>query len=150
MYVQNCRLIELPKICDTRGNLTFIEGSRHVPFDLKRVFYLYDVPTGESRGAHAHKELHQLMICLSGSFDVIVNDGLEEVRFHLNRPWRGLYVPPMIWGAEANFDPGSVCIVLASDYYQESDYYRDYSDYLQAVAAARREAASFAEVTSAQ
>lgn len=150
MYVRNCRLIELPKICDARGNLTFIEGSRHVPFDVKRVFYLYDVPTGESRGAHAHKELHQLLICLSGSFDVIVNDGLEEVRFHLNRPWRGLYVPPMIWGAEVNFDPGSVCIVLASDYYQESDYYRDYADYLQAVAGARRDTAGFAEAACSQ
>jgi oxalate decarboxylase/phosphoglucose isomerase-like protein (cupin superfamily) len=142
MYVHNCKLLTFPKIVDARGNLTFIEAERHVPFEVKRVFYLYDVPTGESRGAHAHKELQQVLICLSGSFDVLVNDGLQETRFHLNRPWHGLYVPPMIWGAELNFDPGSVCMVIASMYYMESDYYREYSDYLRAVTAARQSAAS--------
>jgi dTDP-4-dehydrorhamnose 3,5-epimerase-like enzyme len=137
MFIKNCRVIEFPKICDARGNLTFIESERHIPFEVKRVFYLYDVPTGESRGAHAHKELQQLIICLSGSFDVVVDDGLGKARFHLNRPWRGLYVPPMIWGAEVNFDPGSVCIVLASDYYNEADYYRKYEEYVEAVTAVR-------------
>jgi oxalate decarboxylase/phosphoglucose isomerase-like protein (cupin superfamily) len=137
MFVRNCRMIDFPKIYDARGNLTFIEEQRHVPFDVKRVFYLYDVPTGESRGAHAHKQLQQVIISLSGSFDVLVDDGLEQVRFHLNRPWRGLYIPPMIWGAEVNFDPGSVCLVLASEYYNEADYYREYDDYLEAVKAAR-------------
>ncbi len=138
MYVEQCRLLTFPKICDARGNLTFIEAEKHVPFEVKRVFYLYDVPTGESRGAHAHKRLQQVLICLSGSFDVVVRDGLNDARFHLNRPWHGLYVPPMIWGAEVNFDPGSVCMVLASDYYMESDYFREYEEYLEAVTAARR------------
>jgi oxalate decarboxylase/phosphoglucose isomerase-like protein (cupin superfamily) len=137
MFIENCRLVEFPKISDPRGNLTFIEAERHVPFHVKRIFYLYDVPTGESRGAHAHKELQQVVICLSGSFDVIVDDGIHTARFHLNRPWQGLYVPPLVWGAEVNFDPGSVCIVLASEYYNETDYYRDYDVYVKAVRAAR-------------
>jgi hypothetical protein len=137
MVIENCGLIKFPRISDPRGNLTFIEAERHVPFQVKRVFYLYDVPTGESRGAHAHRELQQVVICLSGSFDVIVDDGIRTARFHLNRPWEGLYVAPMIWGAEVNFDPGSVCVVLASDYYKEADYYRDYDAYLKAVQAAR-------------
>ena len=140
MFIEQCRIISFPKICDARGNLTFIEADRHVPFEVKRVFYLYDVPTGESRGAHAHKQLQQVLICLSGSFDVIVADGVNETRFHLNRPWQGLYVPPMIWGAEVNFDPGSVCMVLASEYYDEADYYREYEAYLEAVADARQRA----------
>lgn len=137
MRIDQCELIQLPKITDPRGNLTFIEGERHIPFAVKRVFFLYDVPTGESRGAHAHKELHQLLVCLAGSFDVLVDDGLSQSRIHLNRPWYGLHIPPLIWGAEMNFDPGSVCMVLASDYYQESDYLRNYADYLSAVNAAR-------------
>jgi oxalate decarboxylase/phosphoglucose isomerase-like protein (cupin superfamily) len=95
------------------------------------VFYLYDVPTEESRGAHAHKELHQFLICLSGSFDVTVDDGEFEAKIHLNRPWKGLHIPPMIWAAETNFDPGSVCLVLASSEYIESDYIRDYEKYIE-------------------
>jgi oxalate decarboxylase/phosphoglucose isomerase-like protein (cupin superfamily) len=137
MYVDRCTLFDLPKITDPRGNLTFIESGRHVPFDVKRIFYLYDVPTGESRGAHAHKTLQQALICLSGSFDMMVNDGITEKRIHLNRPWLGLYIPPMIWGAEINFDPGSICLVLASDFYNESDYYREYEEYRAAVEALR-------------
>jgi oxalate decarboxylase/phosphoglucose isomerase-like protein (cupin superfamily) len=137
VYVQNCRLIEFPKIADPRGNLSFIEGARHVPFPIRRVFYLYDVPTGESRGAHAHKALQQVVICLSGSFDMALDDGLTRTRVHLNRPWQGLYVPPLIWGAEVNFDPGTVCLVLASELYREADYYRHYDAYLAAVTAAR-------------
>jgi len=140
MFVEQCQIISFPKICDARGNLTFIEAERHVPFEVKRVFYLYDVPTGESRGAHAHKQLHQVLVCLSGSFDVLVSDGDKETRFHLNRPWLGLHIPPMIWGAEVNFDPGSVCMVLASEYYNESDYYREYDAYLEAVTVARQRA----------
>ena len=132
MTVLDCRLIELPKITDPRGNLTFIEGWRHVPFEIKRVFYLYDVPTGEDRGAHAHKELHQFLVCLAGSFDVSIDDGVSKKTVHLNRPWKGLHIPPMIWASEVNFDPGSVCLVLASAPYLESDYYRDYEKYLAA------------------
>lgn len=123
-------MIQLPKIVDPRGNLTPIEGGRHVPFAIKRLFYIYDVPTGESRGAHAHRSLHQFLICLSGSFDVSLDDGIGTEVVHLNRPWMGLYIPPMIWAAEINFDPGSVCLVLASDVYREEDYIRDYKDYL--------------------
>jgi len=140
MYIEKCRLIDFPKISDPRGNLTFIEGEQHVPFEVKRIFYLYDVPTGESRGAHAHKSLEQVLVCLAGSFDVTLDDGLKQKRVHLNRPWHGLYIPPMIWGAEVNFDPGSVCLVLASTHFAEADYYRDYSVYLKAVAAAREKA----------
>jgi hypothetical protein len=130
--VLDCRIIELPKIADPRGNLTFIEGGHHVPFEIKRVFYLYDVPTGEDRGAHAHKELHQFLVCLAGSFDVSIDDGVSRKTVHLNRPWKGLHIPPMIWASEVNFDPGSVCLVLASAPYMESDYYRDYEHYLAA------------------
>jgi hypothetical protein len=130
MGLESCKIIELPKIVDPRGNLTFIEGNNHIPFDIKRVFYLYDVPTGEDRGAHAHKELHQFLICLSGSFDVNLDDGDSKKIIHLNRPWIGLHIPPMIWAAEVNFDPGSVCLVMASDLFNESDYFRNYDEFL--------------------
>jgi hypothetical protein len=132
MNIALCRIYELPKIIDPRGNLTFLESNVHLPFEIKRVFYLYDVPTGENRGAHAHKDLQQFIVCLSGSFDVQVDDGISNKNFHLNRPWKGLYIPNMIWAAEVNFDPGSVCLVLASENFDESDYYRSYSDYLNA------------------
>lgn len=132
MNISLCRTYELPKIIDPRGNLTFLESNVHLPFEIKRVFYLYDVPTGENRGAHAHKELQQFIVCLSGSFDVEVDDGTNKKKFHLNRPWKGLYIPSMIWAAEVNFDPGSVCLVLASEKFDESDYYRSYSEYLNA------------------
>ncbi|HEY1329420.1 MAG TPA: FdtA/QdtA family cupin domain-containing protein [Casimicrobiaceae bacterium] len=128
--INDCKVVALPKVADPRGNLTFIEGGRHIAFDIKRVFFLYDVPTEESRGAHAHRTLHQFMICLSGSFDVAVDDGEFQARIHLNRPWKGLHVPPMIWAAEVNFDPGSVCLVLASDVFREEDYIRNYEEYL--------------------
>lgn len=128
--VNDCRVVSLPKISDPRGNLTFIEGGKHIPFEIKRLFYLYDVPTEEGRGAHAHRTLHQFLVCLSGSFDVAVDDGEFQATVHLNRPWKGLHVPPMIWAAEVNFDPGSVCLVLASDLYKEDDYIRDYDTFL--------------------
>src|SRR5690349_12010898 len=112
--IEDCTLLDLPKITDPRGNLTFIEGTRHVPFEIKRVFYQYDVPTEADRGAHAHKALHQFIICLSGSFSVALDDGTKKAEVHLNRPWKGLHVFPMIWAAEIRFDPGSVCMVLAS------------------------------------
>lgn len=129
--IHECKLVPLPKISDLRGNLTFIEGNEHIPFDIKRIFYLYDVPTGESRGAHAHLTLHQFLICLSGSFDVAVDDGISKTTIHLNRPWSGLHIPPMVWAAEVNFDPGTVCLVLVSDLFAEDDYIRDYEDYLK-------------------
>lgn len=130
--IASCTLIELPKIADPRGMLTFVENGKHIPFDIKRIFYLYDVPTGESRGAHAHKTLHQFLICLSGSFDVAIDDGSSKDVIHLNRPWHGLYIPPMIWAAEINFDPGSICLVLTSSEFDESDYFRNYDDFLNA------------------
>lgn len=127
----DCRVIDLPKIADRRGNLTFVESERHTPFQFKRVFYLYDVPTEEGRGAHAHREQHQFLICLSGSFDVDLDDGTAKTSVHLNRPWKGLHVPPLIWAAEVNFDPGSLCLVLASEHFVEGDYIRDYAEFLQ-------------------
>jgi hypothetical protein len=129
--IRDCTLLDLPKQADPRGNLTFIEGSRHVPFEIRRIFYIYDVPTEESRGAHAHRTLRQFLICLSGSFDVALDDGASKTRVHLNRPWKGLLIPPMIWAAEENFDAGSVCLVLTSDLYREDDYIRDYDEYLR-------------------
>ena len=134
MNIEKCKIIELPKISDPRGNLTFIEGEgRHVPFDIKRVYYLYDVPGGAERGGHGHKALHQLIIAMSGSFDVLLDDGNEKKRFHLNRSYYGLYVCPMIWRELNNFSSGSVCMVLASNLYEEEDYYRDYDQFIKAV-----------------
>jgi hypothetical protein len=127
--VADCKIIDLPKIADPRGNLTFIEGGQHIPFDIRRVYYLYDVPGGAERGGHAHKGLHQLIIAMSGSFDVVLDDGVDKKRIHLNRSYNGLYVCPMIWRVLDNFSSGSVCMVLASNLYEESDYYRDYGDY---------------------
>lgn len=128
----DCRLIDLPKIADPRGNLTFIEGERHIPFSIKRVYYLYDVPGGAERGGHAHKALHQLIIAMSGSFDIVLDDGLEKKRFHLARSYYGLYVGPMIWREMDNFSSGAVGLVLASNLYGEDDYYRDYKEFLAA------------------
>lgn len=128
-----CRLIQLPVVADPRGNLTFIEGDRHVPFEIKRVYYLYDVPGGAERGGHAHKELQQFIVALSGSFDVVLDDGRERKRFHLNRSYYGLYIHEMIWRELDNFSSGSVCMVLASTLYEESDYYRDYKKFLRAL-----------------
>ncbi len=129
MTVDQCNLVNLPKIVDSRGNLTFVEQQNHVPFEIKRVFYLYDIPTAESRGAHAHRELHQFLICLSGSFDVELFDGNDIKTVHLNRPWIGLHIPPMIWASEVNFDPGSICLVLTSDVYREDDYIREINEF---------------------
>jgi dTDP-4-dehydrorhamnose 3,5-epimerase-like enzyme len=132
MPLSDCRIIELPKVHDQRGNLTFIEAERHVPFKFQRTYYLYDIPGGAHRAAHAHKGLHQLMIALAGSFDVGLDDGFEKNKFHLNRPYRGLYIPPMIWRDLDNFSSGAVCMVIASEYYDEADYFRHYDDFLAA------------------
>jgi hypothetical protein len=123
------KMIDLPKVTDPRGNLTFIEGCKHIPFEMKRVFYLYDVPGGASRAGHALKTCHQFIIATLGSFDVILDDGAQRQRFHLNRSYYGLYVPPLIWREIDNFSSGSVCLVLASDFYNEADYYRDYAEF---------------------
>ncbi len=129
--IDDCRIIQLPRITDPRGNLSFIEGGRHIPFDIKRVYYLYDVPGGADRGSHAHKNLQQFIIAMSGSFDVNLDDGKNKQRFHLNRSYYGLYVCPMMWRKLDNFSSGAVCLVLASDYYDESDYIRDYDEFLK-------------------
>jgi hypothetical protein len=130
MNIDLCKIIELPKISDTRGNLTFVEGGNQIPFDIQRVYYLYDVPGGAQRGGHAHKGLHQLIIAMSGSFDVVLDDGSNKKRVHLNRSYNGLYVCPMIWRELDNFSSGSVLMVLASNKYDEEDYYRDYNEFL--------------------
>lgn len=130
--IDQCRIIELPKIEDSRGNLTFIESGQHIPFDIQRIYYLYDVPGGAERGGHSHKELHQLIIAMSGSFDIYLDDGYNKKLFHLNRSYYGLYICPMIWRELDNFSSGSVCTVLASNFYAESDYYRNYNDFLLA------------------
>tara|TARA_B110000483_G_C18022252_1_gene475483 strand:- start:371 stop:778 length:408 start_codon:yes stop_codon:yes gene_type:complete len=133
MNLKQCQIIELPKNSDPRGNLSYIEGGNHIPFAIQRVYYLYDIPGGGERGAHAHKELQQLIVAISGSFDVELSDGKQTERFTLNRPYQGLYVPTMLWRKLDNFSPGSVCMVLASNKYDEDDYYRDYQEYLNAV-----------------
>lgn len=131
MPLNDCRLIELPKITDPRGNLTFVEGGNHIIFDIKRVYYLYDVPGGSDRGAHAHKNLHQFVIAMSGSFDIVLDDGERQRRYHLNRSYYGLYVCPMMWRTLDNFSSGGVCIALASERYDESDYIRDYDEFIK-------------------
>jgi hypothetical protein len=130
--IDDCVMLSLPKINDPRGNLTFIEGGSHVDFDIRRVYYLYDVPGGSERGGHAHKQLRQFIIAMSGSFDVVLDDGRNKKRVHLNRSYNGLYVCPMIWRELDNFSSGSVCMVLASHRYDEADYYRDYADFMRA------------------
>ncbi len=129
MSVDDCKLLELPVIQNPQGNLTFIEEQRHVPFPIARVYYLYDVPGGAMRGGHAHRELEQLIVAISGSFDVILDDGSKRRNVTLNRSRIGLYMPPMIWRELVNFSSGSVCMVLASAYYDEGDYYRDHDEF---------------------
>ena len=131
MALEDCKVIELPKISDPRGNLSFIEAGKHIPFGIKRVYYLYDVPGGSDRGSHAHKNLHQFIVAMSGSFDVMLDDGKEKKRFHLNRSYYGLYVYPMMWRNLDNFSSGAVCMVLASDHHDEADYIRDYHQFLE-------------------
>jgi dTDP-4-dehydrorhamnose 3,5-epimerase-like enzyme len=133
MSLEKCQLIELPKVHDERGNLTFIEGCRHIPFDIKRVYYLYDVPGGATRAGHAHKSLQQFLVAMSGSFDVTLDDGQAKAKFHLNRSYYGLYIPSMIWREIDNFSSGAVCLALASEYFEEADYYRNYDEFIQVV-----------------
>ncbi|MEQ1602949.1 MAG: WxcM-like domain-containing protein [Methylophilaceae bacterium] len=132
MPLEDCRIIELPKIHNPQGNLTFIESDSQIPFDIQRVYYVYDVPGGAERGGHAHKDLHQLIIAMSGSFDITLDDGKDKKKFHLARSYYGLYVCPMIWREIDNFSSGSVLMVLASNKYTEEDYYRNYEDFMRA------------------
>lgn len=127
--LSDCKFIDIPRVDDERGTLCFVQNFDAVPFEIKRIFYIFDVPTGSGRGYHAHKTLHEVLICLQGSFDVEVDDGVTKKTFHLNRPWIALHLPPTLWAAEINFDPGTVCLVITSDTYDASDYIRDYDDY---------------------
>jgi hypothetical protein len=132
MPLEDCRIIELPKIHDPHGNLTFVENSSQIPFEMQRVYYVYDVPGGAERGGHAHKGLHQFIVAMSGSFDITLDDGKNKRKFHLARSYYGLYVCPMIWREIDNFSSGSVLMCLASNKYSEDDYYRQYDDFMRA------------------
>jgi dTDP-4-dehydrorhamnose 3,5-epimerase-like enzyme len=127
--IEDCQMIALPRVNDPRGNLTFVESGRHVPFEIKRVYYLYDVPGGAERGGHAHRNLRQLIVAMSGSFDVHLDDGRAKKMVHLNRSYNGLFVCPMTWREISNFSSGAVCLVLASNFYDDDDYYRDYTQF---------------------
>jgi len=127
--ISDCRIIEVPRVNNRAGNISVIESSGLIPFDIKRVFWIYDIPAGEARGAHAHKECHQFLIAASGSFEVEVDDGIEKKIFFLNRPFYGLHVPPGIWAHEMNFSSGAICLVLTSHLFNSEDYIRDYEDY---------------------
>ena len=129
--VFDCGLYTLEKNHEPEGNLTYVYNDVHIPFDVKRVFYSYDIPGGESRGAHAHKECHQFLIAASGSFEVVLDDGINKRTVLLNRPFYGLHIPPGIWAAEQGFSSGSICLVLASEGYMEDDYIRNYDDFLK-------------------
>lgn len=129
--VYDCSVIQLPKVHNPAGNITSVNNFREIPFEVKRVYYLYDVPGGESRGGHAHKDLHQLIIAGSGSFDVILDDGRTKRTVHLARPYYGLYMPPGLWRELDNFSSGSTCLVLASEVYSEADYLRNYDEFIK-------------------
>lgn len=129
----NCCMLTLPKIADSRGDLTFIEGGKHISFEVKRVYYLYNMPENTERGGHAHRALKQLVIAMSGSFDVVLRDGVHSSTVTLNRPDVGLVIDNLVWRELKNFSSNATCVVLASDYYNESDYFRDYGDFLKEV-----------------
>lgn len=130
LSIYDCSVIEMPRINFRAGNITPIHNSINIPFDIKRIFYLYDIPGGESRGAHAHKECHQFLVAASGSFEVLLDDGANKRIVNLNRPYFGLHIPPRIWASEINFSSGAICLVLASHVYNEQDYIRNYQDFL--------------------
>lgn len=136
--VANCKVIELDKNHHSNGNLTVVENGVQVPFDIKRCYYLYDVPGGADRGGHSHRQLRQLIVAISGSFDVVLDDGREQRRFTLNRPYQGLLIVPGIWRVLENFSSGSVCLVLASEHYDEADYVRSYDKFLELTAPKRQ------------
>jgi dTDP-4-dehydrorhamnose 3,5-epimerase-like enzyme len=127
--IYNCSILQLPKIHNRAGNITALENNIHLPFEVKRVYYLYDVPAGEERGGHAHRELQQIVVAASGAFDVLLNDGTNKKIVHLDRPFIGLHIVPGIWRELLNFSSGAVCLVLASHKYDEKDYIRDYENF---------------------
>ena len=129
--IADCKIIELPKIMDPRGNLTFVEGENHIPFDIKRVYWIYDVPGGEVRGGHAYNELYEVIVALSGSFDIVLDDGKNKKKFSLNRSYYGLYVPKKIWRSLENFSTNSLSFIFASKKYDKNDYVRDYDEFLK-------------------
>jgi hypothetical protein len=129
--IYDCSIIELPRLKNRAGNITVVNNNDNIPFEVKRVFYIYDIPGGEDRGAHAHKDCHQFLIAVSGSFEVEMDDGTNKRTITLNRPYYGLHIPPGIWAAEKGFSSGAVCLVLASHKYDEKDYIRDYRDFLE-------------------
>lgn len=129
MSLNSVKIIELPKILDPRGNLSFMEEGTHVPFKIERTYWIYDVPGGQTRGGHAFKEQQELVVALSGSFDLVINDGMEEKRFHLNRSYYGLYVPNGLWRYMDNFSTNSVVLVLSSTFFDEADYIKDYDTF---------------------
>lgn len=129
--VFECELIWLPRVGDRNGHITAVNNAQEIPFEVKRVFYLYDIPGGESRGAHAHKQCHQFLVAASGAYEVLIHDGKVKRQVLLNRPDVGLYIPPGIWASEINFSSGSICLVLASHKYDEKDYLRSYEEYLK-------------------
>lgn len=131
MKIADVRIIELPKFTDPRGNLSFVEQNKHIPFDIKRTYWIYDVPGGEARGGHAFKENHELVIALSGSFDVVVDDGEQKKRFELNRSYYGLYVPAGLWRTIENFSTNSFALEFGSVLYSKEDYIRDYDEFLR-------------------
>ena len=133
MKPDNCELLDLPRIADERGALTVVEAQRHIPFEVRRVFYLYEVPSGMQRAGHALRTCHQFIIAAAGSFDVVVDNGESRLRHHLDRPDRGLHVPPMVWRELESFSAGAVCLVLASEYYSLEDYVDEYADYLRLI-----------------
>lgn len=127
--IHQCNILQLPKVHDRAGNITAIENNIHLPFDVERVFYLYDVPGGEKRGGHAHKELQELIIAVSGAFDVLMDDGKNKKIIHLDRPFIGLHITQGVWRELLNFSSGAICLVLASHKYDEDDYIREYSQF---------------------
>ena len=129
--VFDCEVINLPKIENRAGNITPIHNNIEIPFTVQRIFYLYDIPGGENRGAHAHKECHQFLVAASGSFEVELDDGNTKKTVMLNQPYKGLHIPPGIWASEVNFSSGSICLVLASHRYDEKDYIRTYDEFLK-------------------
>jgi len=131
--VFDCSIVQLPQIKNRAGNITPVNNLIEVPFDVKRIFYLYDIPGGESRGAHAHKQCHQFVVAASGSFEMLLDDGKIKRLIQLNRPYNGLYIPPMIWASEINFSSGAICLVLASHLYDKDDYIREYETYKRAL-----------------
>ena len=133
MTIKECKKIDISTRKDSRGDLSFVENLVHIPFEIKRVFYLHGIPKGTERGGHAHKDLTELIVCLNGTFDLYLDDGINKKLFHLDSPTKGIIVTSMIWREMKNFSEGSVCMVLASNFYDESDYFRDYDKFIKAL-----------------